>query len=83
MTCVSEYQQRLPVCIWSACGVCNQLPLLSDVTWNSANTLAISGRDTIQRRNAAGFSVRPTAPPSPLTCLVASVTISTDKQPGS
>ncbi|KAI9537268.1 hypothetical protein NQZ68_026398 [Dissostichus eleginoides] len=34
---------------------------------NSPTTRAISGRDSIHRRRAAGFSVRPTAPPSPFT----------------
>ena len=34
---------------------------------NSSITRAISGPDTIQRCRAAGFSVKPTAPPSPFT----------------
>ena len=34
---------------------------------NSLTSLAVSGPDIIHRRRALGFSVRPTAPPSPLT----------------
>ena len=37
---------------------------------NSPITVAISGPDIIQRRRAAGFSVRPMAPPSPFTAAL-------------
>ena len=69
MTCVSKctsLAKTTSVCL--VCSWCLQsASLVSDVAWNSPITLAISRPDTIQRCKAAGVSVRPTAPPSPLT----------------
>ena len=71
MTPESDFTSRANAsCVCFVCSWCLEsvfFVLVSAVAWNSAITLAISGPDTIQRRNAAGFSVRPTAPPSPFT----------------
>ncbi len=53
--------------VWSWWRVSTLPPQWCCWSWNSSITLATSGPATIQRRRALGLSVRPTAPPSPLT----------------